>query len=87
MNDEQRAKAHKILEHYGESKEQLKTIEELGELIAAIVETDVKSILEEMADVMICLEHLAYMHNITQEELKEEIDYKLNRQIRRMQNE
>lgn len=84
MNDEQRAKAHKILEHYGDDVERAKAIEELGELITAIARGSRRNIVEEMADVLICLEHISYICNISKEELDCFIDFKLNREIGRV---
>lgn len=84
MNNEQRAKAHKILEYYGDGKESIKAIEELGELITAIARGNGREIVEEIADVLICLEHITYMNDISREELDCFIDFKLNREIGRI---
>lgn len=87
MTEEQRTRCHEIFEFYGKETEKLKTFEEIGEFITAICGNDQEEIMTEMADLCICIEHVAYMHNIYTEDLIKEIEYKLDRQYRRMKNE
>lgn len=46
-----------------------------------------ESVIEETADVMICLEELKYILGVSDEEIKQYIDVKLNRQVERMERE
>lgn len=46
-----------------------------------------ESVIEETADVMICLEELKHILGIPDKELKRCIDIKLNRQLERMERE
>ena len=41
------------------------------------------NIVEEFADVFICLNNLKLMYNITDEEIQEWVNYKIERQIKR----
>lgn len=69
MTDEQKAKCHKIADHYGENHQMLKAVEEMAELTRAIVRFEVnesadymewESYVEELADVMIMIEQLVH---------------------------
>lgn len=84
MTDKQRETVHRINNFYGHETEISKVNEELGELITAVARGDVDNIAEEIADVSICMEHLAYMYGIERAEIDTIIDYKLNRQLGRM---
>lgn len=53
----------------------------------AAIEICRESVIEETADVMICLEELKYILGISDKELKRCIDIKLNRQLERMGRE
>ena len=89
----------KILNHYGRDNQLLKSIEELDELKDAIrkertadtldnYEYDVKSeVMTEIADVLIMCEQLRIMHKIPLCELDKEINYKVDRQLQRMEND
>ncbi|MFQ7292540.1 MAG: hypothetical protein ACLRQ0_09935 [Monoglobales bacterium] len=46
-----------------------------------------ESVIEETADVMICLEELKHILGISDEKIKQYIDIKLNRQLERMERE
>ena len=46
-----------------------------------------ESVIEETADVMICLKELKYILGVSDEEIKQYIDIKLNRQLERMERE
>lgn len=46
-----------------------------------------ESVIEETADVMICLKELKYILGVSDEEIKQYIDVKLNRQVERMERE
>lgn len=46
-----------------------------------------ESVIEETADMMICLEELKYILGVSDEEIKQCINVKLNRQLERMERE
>ena len=65
-------------------------IEELGELQHEITKSlrgmpNKTHIVEEFADVLICLEQLKIKYNISDEQLQEWIDYKYNRNLNRLE--
>lgn len=65
-------------------------IEELGELQHEITKSlrgmpDKTHIVEEFADVLICLEQLKIKYNISDSQLQEWIDYKYNRNLNRLE--
>lgn len=96
MIQERSMDINKILNYYGRENQLLKSIEELDELKDAIrkertaetldnYEYDVKSeIMTELADVLIMCEQLRLMHSIPLCELEREINYKVDRQLKRM---
>lgn len=85
-------KIKNILFHYGAEHQKQKCIEELNELKQAItgeiLGLDTRGhIIEEYADVAIMLEQLKIMHHITDDEIVNIIDFKLNRQLKRIKDE
>jgi NTP pyrophosphatase (non-canonical NTP hydrolase) len=96
MTDEQKEKCRKIAEHYGEEHQMLKAVEEMAELSQAIVKgisgehplySD--SLIEEYADIVIMMEQInlfMYEHGVLRA-VRRNIDYKLNRQLKRMESE
>ena len=81
MND----RVRKILYHYGFENQRLKTIEELSELIQALCKDDKDNVKEEVADCLIMLEQLKIY--LGEDIIDKIIDEKLNRQLRRIENE
>lgn len=79
-----------IINTYGTKKQEEKAIEELAELQQAILkhrehrncETE-KSIIDEIADVSIMLEQLKIIYSC-HKEVDERVDYKIDRQIKRI---
>lgn len=77
----------KAIKKYGVEKQLLVCMEEPAELIQAISKverypedsTRMQDLIEEMADVTICLEYLKLIYNIRQEELEEWINRKVKR--------
>ncbi len=72
----------------GEQKKKIICMEEPAELIQAVSKDirgrlDRDNLVEEMADVMICLEMLKIMHHVKDEELQKWIDHKIDRQMER----
>lgn len=102
MTDEQKAKCHKIAEHYGEEHQMLKAIEEMAELTQVLIkavndppndrfqaETMKDEFLSELADVIILTEQLVKFvrDNDCASDLNGMIKLKLNRQLERMESE
>lgn len=77
----------KAIKKYGVEKQLLVCMEEPAELIQAISKverypedsTRMQDLIEEMADVTICLDYLKLIYNIRQEELDEWINRKVKR--------
>ena len=97
MTDWQKEKVKEIAYHYGATSQKEKTVEECAELILAIKKHDavneasgqgiMKSLCDiasEIADVMIMCEQLSYLYGI-EEIVKEQIDFKISRQLDRME--
>ena len=53
--------------------------------MSALAKGDVSNIAEEMADVLICMEHVAYAYDIMPDEIETIIRYKIKRQKKRME--
>ncbi len=78
--------------NYGYDRQSIKLIEEMAELQKAICkhrESKDKAktlieIKEEMADVYVVLEQLKYLLNISELELEEKREFKINRQLLRI---
>lgn len=80
-----------IANHYGKDHQVLIAIEEMSELTKELCKyfrryDRKKEIIEEVADAQIMLEQLIELFGINNE-VDRMIDYKLNRQIRRMEQE
>lgn len=89
MTKERTTKALRILMHYDSKAQMMKCCEELSELETAILHhinkgNNTNAILEEMADVYIMLEQMKSMLPFGENVLEEMIDYKLDRQIKRI---
>lgn len=102
MTDEQKAKCHKIAEHYGEEHQMLKAVEEMAELSQVIIKavndppsdrfqakTMKGEFLSELADVIIMTEQLVkyVADNDCATLLNGIINSKLDRQLERMERE
>lgn len=80
-----------IANHYGRESQVLIAIEEMSELTKELCKyyrryDRKKEIIEEVADAQIMLEQLIELFGIS-DEVDRMVDYKLNRQIRRMEQE
>lgn len=94
MKNHQKDDCRRILDYYGDDKQEIQTAQELMELGILLThrpdqrgENHRYYILGEMADVEIMLEQMKQAYNISEEELERAIDRKLNRQKRRMSDE
>lgn len=91
MKTEQKEKCRMIANHYGVDSQNLIAIEEMSELTKELCKHERKfhrerEIVEELADVSIMIEQLISLFNV-EDKVSEVIDYKLDRQIRRMKQE
>ena len=89
MIDEEKVK--EIAEHYGLKNQLRQLAEECSELSvesshSARHGTTVK-IIEEMADVMIMIEQIVYLAKIDKCDIEDCINYKINRQLKRIEEE
>ena len=89
MIDEEKVK--EIAEHYGLKNQLRQLAEECSELSvesshSARKGTTVK-IIEEMADVMIMIEQVIYLAKIDKCDIEDCINYKINRQLKRIEEE
>lgn len=102
MTEEQKAKCHKIADHYGEEHQMLKAVEEMAELTQVLIkatndppndkfhaETLKDDFLSELADVIIMTEQLVkyVADNDCEMLLDGMVNSKLNRQLERMERE
>ena len=81
------ARIRQIADYYGKDVHKLKCCEECAELIQAILKGNVKEIINEMADVMITIQELEYHYGLDEGEIKAMVDYKIQRQLTRIQEE
>lgn len=79
----------KSIEHYGEQKQSIVCMEECSELIQAISKelrgkSDIEHLTEEIADVLISIELIKQIYNISQSAIYEWVKYKQERMERRI---
>ena len=79
-----------IINTYGTNKQEDKAIEEMSELQKAILkhrenksEEERKAVIDEIADVSVMLEQLKIIYSCNKE-VEERMDYKIDRQIKRI---
>ena len=89
MTKEQKVKALHILQYYDSKGQMLKCVEELSELVEAIMKHinkggNASAIFEEIVDVEIMLEQIKSIIPYAENCYSEEIDRKLNRQLQRI---
>lgn len=82
----------KIIEHYGINNQQRKLQEEVFELQEAIIKFengigDIKEVVEELVDVTVLLDQFRVFYEIYQDEESEIYDFKVNRQLERIEKE
>lgn len=91
MKSNQIETCRSIANHYGKEHQVLIAIEEMSELTKELCKyfrryDRKKEIIEEVADAQIMLEQIIELFGINNE-VDRMVDYKLNRQIRRMEQE
>ena len=82
----------KSIEHYGADLQTVVCMEECAELIQAISKMkrgkdNRDNLIEEVADVMICIEILKHVYGISDNEIQNYVCQKQNRSIERMKND
>ena len=82
----------KSIEHYGADLQTVVCMEECAELIQAISKMkrgkdNRDNLIEEMADVMICIEILKQVYGISDNEIQNYVCQKQNRSIERMKSD
>lgn len=82
----------KSIDFYGKDTQSIVCMEECSELIQCISKelrgkSDIAHLAEEMADVLICVEILKQIYNISDEELNNWIKYKQERILNRIQED
>lgn len=92
MTTEQTKKALLILQAYDSKAQMMKCCEELSELETAILKhlnkgDGTEAVFEEIADVLIMIEQLRHMIPFGENRLEEMIDYKLDRQLKRIRGQ
>jgi NTP pyrophosphatase (non-canonical NTP hydrolase) len=93
MNAIQMLNCHEILEHYGIESQRRMLVEECAELIQAVSKVErngsttetIRNLFAEIADVEIMLEQVK--HHYSEWGTERLIDYKINRQLKRMESE
>ncbi|MHB9925448.1 hypothetical protein [Clostridium botulinum] len=93
LNKEQIEQCRRIVKCNGVTLQKFVAIEELAELQQAIskyqreqVIFNIDNIAEEMADVYIILEELKYICAIYDDEIKKQIEYKIKRELKRIED-
>lgn len=76
-----------IADHYKLEMQELKLIEEMAELTQAIIKGDKSHVYDELADVEIMLEQIKYLGRYDQEIINYCKEAKINRQLKRIENE
>ena len=80
------------IEHYGKDVQSTVCMEECAELIQAISKekrgkSDKENLAEEMADVLICIEMLKQIYNVTEDEIYSWVINKQERTIERIKKD
>jgi hypothetical protein len=96
MNENQKAKCTEIAEHYGKRKQKMQAMQEMTELILLLTQRQdqkkdrgeyISNLIDEMSDTLIMIEQLRQLYMISEFEIRQRIDFKLNRQLERIQSE
>ena len=72
---------------YGKSHQVSKLLEEVGEFIETVINDDKENMVQEMADCMVMLKQFQYYYGITDEEIINNMQFKIKRQLERIENE
>ena len=69
---------------YGKSHQVSKLLEEVGEFIETVMNEDKENMVQEMADVVVMLKQFQYYYGITDEEIINNMQFKIKRQLERI---
>ena len=72
---------------YGKSHQVSKLLEEVGEFIETVINEDKENMAQEMADCRVILKQFQYYYGITDEEIINNMQFKIKRQLERIENE
>ena len=93
MTRGQKSKCRRIAEHYGRKNQEAQAISEITELQYVLTrrpdqrKIDWKNdLIDEMADNLIMIEQLRALYVIEEDELTDRVNFKLNRQLERIEN-
>ena len=88
MQSDTKSKLNKIFNYYGRKGQEYKLVEEMAELIQAIIKNDRENVMEEMADVQILLLQLRLNFNSSErKQFVETFNKKIERQLSRIESE
>ena len=94
MNRTQKSKCRQIAERYGIPNQEKQAVSELSELLMVLTRRPSQrkqdwreKLIDEISDVKIMLQQLVTMYDIDPETISEQIDFKLNRQLDRIEKE
>lgn len=94
MTRGQKSKCRRIAEHYGRKNQERQAVSELCELQYVLTrrleqrQADWQNdLLDEMADCLVMIEQLRALYGISDDELNDRVNFKLNRQIERITQE
>ena len=73
-----------IFNTYGKSHQVSKLLEEIGEFIETIMNEDKENMVQEMADCTVMLKQFQYYYGITDEEIINNMQFKIKRQLERI---
>lgn len=73
-----------IFNTYGKSHQASKLLEEVGEFIETVINEDKENMVQEMADCMVILKQFQYYYGITDEEIINNMQFKIKRQLERI---
>ena len=73
-----------IFNTYGKSHQVSKLLEEVGEFIETVMNEDKENMVQEMADCMVMLKQFQYYYGITDEEIINNMQFKIKRQLERI---
>ena len=76
-----------IFNTYGKSHQVSKLLEEVGEFIETVMNEDKENMVQEIADCTVMLKQFQYYYGIEDKEIEEVTKYKIERTIKRMENE
>lgn len=73
-----------IFNTYGKSHQVSKLLEEVGEFIETVMNEDKENMVQEMADCIVMLKQFQYYYGITDEEIINNMQFKIKRQLERI---